>query len=142
MKRDEPFTTVNHLRERKKELIVVTCVFIAITLMKGYISLKKGMHFIDPSLIFIFIIFLCVLAEWISGKVRKNKQSVKTTRLYEKKETLVIYTLGFIAMAAINLYTSITTQAHFIDVYLVLMFLIAIGTLVDLEIENIRNKHF
>lgn len=41
-------------------------------------------------------------------------------------------------MVILNVYASITKQAHFMDINLILMFLIVLGSLIDWVIEKIK----
>ena len=131
MKKSKQKAKITYSREKRKVAVAVTCIFIGLIIMKGYISIKRGIQFV-------FILFFCLLAEWISRKMKKEDQSVKAARICEKRKTVIIYTFGLMVMVILNVYASITKQAHFMDINLILMFLIVLGSLIDWVIEKIK----
>lgn len=70
--------------------------------------------------------------------MKKEDQLVKAARICEKRKTVIIYTFGLMVMVILNVYASITKQAHFMDINLILMFLIVLGSLIDWVIEKIK----
>ena len=138
MKKSKQKAKITYSREKRKVAVAVTCIFIGLIIMKGYISIKRGIQFVASNLTFVFILFFCLLDEWISRKMKKEDQSVKAARICEKRKTVIIYTFGLMVMVILNVYASITKQAHFMDINLILMFLIVLGSLIDWVIEKIK----
>ncbi|WP_165329413.1 hypothetical protein ACFSN5_04255 [Streptococcus tangpeifui] len=132
MIKDRKSLSPSFFLDRSKVLVLMLLLLFALMAAKAYISMQKNTSLIDDA--FEIVLFCCLLIEWISRK----KIKLQASRLHTRRLLAKIFLIGFIVLAIIDFGLYIVKDNHFINIYLILMFLISIGSLVDWLSEKLK----
>ncbi|WP_165212835.1 hypothetical protein [Streptococcus tangpeifui] len=134
MIKDRKSLSPSFFLDRSKVLVLMLLLLFALMAAKAYISMQKNTSLIDDAFAFEIVLFCCLLIEWISRK----KIKLQASRLHTRRLLAKIFLIGFIVLAIIDFGLYIVKDNHFINIYLILMFLISIGSLVDWLSEKLK----